>query len=263
MSPTTTPRSWIRPVSVVGLLTVAGVLAGCSSQSSPPKRQLVVAAAASLNVPFDRLAQGFEQVNSDVDVTLSYGGSRTLAAGIVAGSPIDVFASASQDTMDLVSSSGLTASSPTVFAANRMTIALPAANRAGVTSLADLARPGITVAVCQPEVPCGVGAQTVFDLAGLDIAPATQEPDVSAVLTKVRTDQVDAGIVYVSDVVTSGGSMSEVVIPPSQNTSTSYPIAPLAGSAQSEIATSFVAFVLSEAGQTVLADSGFLPAPRN
>jgi molybdate transport system substrate-binding protein len=261
MSSATTSRFRIVPVTAVGALAVATALTGCSSQSSPPKRQLVVAAAASLNVPFDRLVQDFERANPDVDVALSYGGSSTLAAGIVAGSPIEVFASANQDTMDLVSRSGLTASTPTVFAANRMTIALPAQNRAGVTSLADLARLGTTVAVCQPEVPCGVGAQTVFDLAGLDIAPATQEPDVSAVLTKVRTDQVDAGIVYVSDVVTSSGSVSEVAIPPSQNTTTSYPIAPLTSSTQSELANSFVAFVLSATGQSVLADSGFLPPP--
>jgi len=263
MSSQALPRSRIEPLSTVGVLALALALAGCSPQSSPSERQLVVAAAASLNVPFDQLALAFEQANPNVDVALSYGGSSTLAAGIVAGSPIDVFASASQDTMDLVSKSGLAASSPTVFAANRMTIALPAPNRAGVASIVDLARPGVTVAVCQPDVPCGVAAQTVFDLAAIDVAPATQEPDVSAVLTKVRTDQVDAGIVYVSDVVTSNGSVSEVAIPPSQNTTTSYPIAPLTGSAQLDLANSFVAFVLSEKGQTVLVDSGFLPALGN
>ncbi len=253
------PRIWSVGLATLGTIVSGPTLVGCAAEDSVPQRELVVAAAASLNVPFDLLAADFERANPDVEVAMTYGGSSTLAAGIVAGSPIDVFASANQTTMDFVADSGLAASSPLVFAANRMAVALPQQNRAGIEDLADLSADGVAVAMCQPEVPCGEGAATVMDRAGIELVPATYEPDVSAVLTKVRTDQVDAGFVYASDVVTSGGGVSDIPIPPELNTTTSYPITSLADTTLPELAARFVEFVLSDVGQSILVQSGFLP----
>jgi len=63
--------------------------------------------------------------------------------------------------------------------------------------------------------------------------------------------------VYVTDVKAAGSKVKGVTIPASQNASTLYPIAAISGSKEMAIAQAFVAYVLSPAGQQVLAAAGF------
>lgn len=235
------------------------MLAGCSGGSGA-STQITVMAASSLTVPFDELAKQFEQAHPGVDVVTSYGASSTLATQIINGAPADVFASASQTNMDQVTSADL-AANPALFASNVMAIAVPAGNPAGIQSLSDLQRPGVKVAICQPAVPCGVAAQQLFEKNKLTITPVTAEPDVRSVLTKVSQKDVDAGIVYRSDVTTAPDSAQGIQIPATNNVSTTYPIVTLSRSSQSATAGQFVEFVLSPAGQSVLQSDGFNPAP--
>ncbi len=124
-------------------------------------------------------------------VKLNFGASSALALQITQGAPADVFASASVKNMTQVISAKA-ATDSTTFARNVLQIAVPPANPAGVTGLADLARPGVKVALCQPQVPCGATARKVFDKAGITVKPVTLEQDVKAALTKVETNEVDA-----------------------------------------------------------------------
>jgi molybdate transport system substrate-binding protein len=114
------------------------------------------------------------------------------------------------------------------------------------------------VAVCQPQVPCGVIAAKVFGNAGIKVTPATLEPDVKSVLTKVELGDVDAGMVYVTDVLAAGSKVKGVPIPSGVNATTTYPIAALAKSPHLATAQAFEAYVLSGAGQKVLSAAGFL-----
>jgi len=217
---------------------------------------ITVLAAASLTASFSTLGARFEAAHPGVRVTLSFAGSSALATQITSGAPADVFASASAATMDAVVAAGA-AAEPTVFATNVMEIAVPPGNPGRVTGVGSLARGDVKTAVCQPQVPCGATAQEVFTKARIAVQPVTLEPDVKSVLSKVLLGEVDAGVVYVTDVLSAGGEVRGVRIPDDLNASTSYPIATLTGSAAPATATAFVDYVLSPAGSEVLAAAGF------
>jgi molybdate transport system substrate-binding protein len=158
--------------------------------------------------------------------------------------------------MDAVVQAG-DASNPQNFAQNTMEVAVPPNNPAHVNSVNDLAKNSVKVALCQPQVPCGVVAAEVFTNAGIKVKPVTLQPDVKSVLTQVETGNVDAGMVYVTDVMAAGTKVTGVTIPASDNASTLYPIAAISSSKQKSIAQAFVAYVLSPAGQQVLTAAGF------
>jgi molybdate transport system substrate-binding protein len=149
------------------------------------------------------------------------------------------------------------AASPSTFAKNVMEIAVPPTNPADVTGVADLGKSSVTTALCQPQVPCGTTAAQVFTNAKVTVKPVTLEPDVKSVLSKVELGEVDAGMVYVTDVIGAGSKVKGVQIPADVNASTSYPIAAISKSGNSAAAQAFVAYVLSPAGQAVLSAAGF------
>lgn len=246
---------------LAGLLLV-GLLAGCGAADTPGGGEsrvtgsIRVFAAASLTGSFTRLARDFESEHSGTDVQLSFGASSDLATQIDNGAPADVFASASPVNMRQVVHAGQ-AAHPVDFARNTMEVAVPRANPGHVQGLADLARDGVKVALCQPQVPCGAVARQVLATAGLTVHPVTEEVDVTSVLTKVTIGEVDAGIVYMTDVRAAGNEVRGIRIPESVNATTSYPIATLRASRNRATAAAFVALVKSARGQRVLASAGF------
>jgi molybdate transport system substrate-binding protein len=158
--------------------------------------------------------------------------------------------------MDQVVTAG-DASNPVNFVKNVMEVAVPPSNPAHVTSVNDLARSSVKVALCQPQVPCGATALKVFKNAKITVKPVTLQPDVKSVLTQVELGNVDAGVVYVTDVHAAGAKVLGVPIPANVEASTEYPIAPISKSSNSAVAQAFVAYVLSPAGQSVLTADKF------
>lgn len=238
---------------LVGAAVLALFVAGCGGDgSASPGGTVTVLAAASLTEPFTTLANSFEQAHRGVTIRLSFGGSSGLAQQIVQGAPADVFAAASPTTMAIVTSHRPTGT-PRVFVRNRLEIAVPPDNAAGVRSLRDLAAPGMKLALCAPQVPCGAIAAKAFTAAGVRPHPVTLEPDVKAVLTKVTLGEVDAGVVYRTDVRAAGDRVRGVRDPTLDHAVTDYPILALHGG----IAAAFVRFVLGPYGQRVLAAAGF------
>lgn len=241
-------------------LAACGSSSSAGSSSSPSSSavtgKLTVFAAASLKEAFTTIGKDFEAANPGTTVTFNFGPSSTLATQIVEKAPADVFAAASTKTMDTAVQAGA-ASSPTTFAVNTMEIATPTRPTTPVTSLADLTKPGVKVAVCQAAVPCGAAAQKLFTQNTLTVTPTSEEVDVKAVLSKVQLGEVDAGIVYVTDVKAAKDTVVGVEIPADQNVTTDYPIAPITSSANASAAAAFVAYVLSPAGQQVLSAAGF------
>jgi molybdate transport system substrate-binding protein len=254
-------------VAAAGLL-----LAGCGSSSTTGTSSATsstpvssapalagtinVFAAASLKEAFTTMGQQFEAAHPGTRVVLNFGPSSGLATQITAGAPADVFASASTKNMDQVVTAGA-ATSPTDFAGNVMEIAVPPGDPAKVTRLSDLSKPAVKVALCQKAVPCGVTAAKVFTNASLTVTPVTQEVDVKAVLTKVTLGEVDAGVVYVTDVRAAGAKVRGVVIPADVNASTKYPIATLTRAPNKATAQAFTDYVLSAEGAAVLTADGF------
>ena len=254
-------------------MAIAGLLlAGCGSSSTTGTSSATpsapvsstpalsgtinVFAAASLKEAFTKLGQQFEAAHPGTKVVFNFGPSSGLATQITAGAPADVFASASTKNMDQVVKAAA-ATSPTNFASNVMEIAVPPSNPANVTQLSDLAKSTVKVALCQKAVPCGVTATKVFTNAKLTVVPVTQEVDVKAVLTKVTLGEVDAGVVYVTDVRAAGAKVKGIVIPADVNASTKYPIATLTRAPNKATAQAFTDYVLSADGASVLTADGF------
>ncbi|PFG41559.1 molybdate transport system substrate-binding protein [Isoptericola jiangsuensis] len=254
-----------RRVAVAVALGVgaAATTAACSSgdaagDDGAATTTLTVFAAASLTEAFEQVAADFEAAHAGVDVRLSFAGSSDLVAQVQQGAPADVLASADTATMDRLVADDLV-DDPRVFATNTLTIAVPAGNPAGVTGLADLADPALTLVLCAPEVPCGAASARVAEAAGLDLAPDSEEQSVTDVLGKVAAGEADAGLVYVTDVARGGDAVEGVAFPEAANAVNTYPVAAVADAAQPVLAAEFVDAVLSPEGRAVLAGVGFAP----
>lgn len=227
-----------------------------ASGTGSPSGTITVFAAASLQESFTRIGKDFEAANPGTEVAFSFGPSSGLARQITSGAPADVFASASQSIMTQVADANA-AENPTTFAKNVLEIAVPPDNPGKVESLGDLAEPKVKVALCQEQVPCGTVSAELFEKTGLDVTPVTRENDVKAVLTKVQLGEVDAGLVYATDVKASGDKVKGIALPPDTDASTSYPVAVLTDAPNKQGAQAFVDYVLSPEGAAVIADAGF------
>lgn len=246
-----------RPAATTG--GAASADAGASAAKGPVSGEITVLAAASLKESFTTLAKQFEATHPGVTVTTSFGASSTLAQQLVSGAPADVFAAASTSTMQRAVQAGRV-DTPQTFAVNELTVVVPAANPGHVSALADLAKPGVSVALCQQAVPCGAVAAKVLDQANLQVTPVTREADVKAVLTKVSLGEVDAGMVYVTDAKAAGAKVHAIPVGTgavAKAAGTSYPIATVKDSANHATAQAFADLVRSPQGRAVLTDAGF------
>jgi molybdate transport system substrate-binding protein len=218
---------------------------------------VVVFAASSLTEAFGTLADDFEAAHPGVHVRFSFAGSSELGPQITSGAPADVFAAASPSTMSDVVKAGATSSKPVLFARNRLEIAVPPDNPGHVRGLDDFARPGLKIAVCAPQVPCGEAAQEAFDLGGVQAKPDTLEQEVKGVVTKVELGEVDAGMVYRTDVRAAGDKVEGIDFPEAAKAINDYQIATVAGAPNPDAAEAWLQYVLSPHGQRTLANAGF------
>jgi molybdate transport system substrate-binding protein len=218
---------------------------------------VTVLAAASLTGSFNQIGKDFESANPGTKVTFSYAGSSALAQQITAGAPADVFAAASPATMKTVTDAGDGSGTPATFVKNQLVIAVPKGNPKGLTSLDALAEPGVKVALCAEQVPCGAAAKKALATAHVKITPVTLEQDVKAALSKVKLGEVDAALVYRTDAKASTADVDGVEFPESAGAINDYPIVALKNAPNPAGAAAFVAYVLSEPAQKVLADAGF------
>lgn len=235
---------------------------GAESSSAGPAESelsgpLTVFAAASLTDVFEEIADTFMAEHRAVDVTFNFGPSSGLANQINEGAPADVFASANTSQMDVVTEAGSAQGEPTVFTENVLQIAVPAGNPAGITGIADFANADLTLAICAPEVPCGAAAETVFAAAGITPSVDSLEEDVRAALTKVELGEVDAALVYVTDVIAAGDSVEGIDFPETEEAVNSYPIVTLAAAPNPDAAQAWVEFILSDVGGSALEEAGF------
>lgn len=229
-----------------------------TSATEPVSGEIVVLAAASLTESFTELKEAFEAANPDATVTISFDSSSGLAAQANEGAPADVYASADEANMKRVTDTG-TATDPRTFTRNRLAILVGKGNPEGITGLADF--PDVIYVLCAEGVPCGTYGDQALRKAGVDIAahpPKSREANVKAVVTRITTGEADAGIVYQTDAKAAAGGAGSVEIPDEHNVSASYPIATLKQAPNPGGAAAFITFVLSAAGQEILAKYGFV-----
>ncbi|MEV4560076.1 molybdate ABC transporter substrate-binding protein [Kitasatospora sp. NPDC049285] len=234
-----------------------GTSAAGSSAPSAPKvtGTVTVFAAASLKESFTELGKRFEAAYPGTKVTFNFGGSSALAQSIVSGAPADVFAAASPATMKTVTDAKLAGGDPKVFVRNTLEIAVPKGNPKHITGLKDLA--GVKTALCAKEVPCGAAAQTALKAAGVNLTPVTLEQDVKGALTKVELGEVDASLVYQTDVKADAAKIDGVDFPEAAQAVNDYPIATLAKAPNADGAAAFLGYVNSADARNVLTQAGF------
>jgi molybdate transport system substrate-binding protein len=252
-------------------------LAGCGPRPSEAGAvTLSVFTAASLTEAFTEIGGLFEEEHPGVKAAFNFAGSQQLAQQLGQGAPADVFASANDTHMEAIIASGrVTSGAQRAFALNRLVVIYPQDNPAGLTALADLAKPELKgrLVLAASEVPVGQYALdflekaahepslgAAFKEAVLDNIGSYEE-NVKAVLAKVSLGEAFAGIVYTSDLAGNGASaqrVGRIDIPDRLNTIASYPIAVIGDSDHPDLAAAFVDFVLSPQGQAVLARHGFI-----
>src|SRR6201996_8557453 len=242
---------------------LAGLI-GCSSKSpsaqssqSSASGKVVVFAAASLKPAFTQISQQFKAQNPGSDVDFEFAGSSELATQLTQGATADVFASADTAQMTTVTKAGLLAGDPTNFASNTLVIVTAPGNPKNIGSFVDLAKPGLNLVICQKPVPCGSATQRIEDSTGVRLNPVSEELSVTDVLNKVTTGQADAGLVYVTDAHSAGSKVTTVNFPEAAGAVNVYPIGVLKKAPEAPLAQKFVALVTSDAGQKILAQSGF------
>jgi molybdate transport system substrate-binding protein len=248
----------------VSTLLVAGLI-GCSSkspsaqssQSSSASGKVLVFAAASLKPAFTQISQQFKTENPGSEVEFEFAGSSELATQLTQGATADVFASADTAQMDTVSKAGLLAGDPTNFASNTLVIVTTPGNPRKIASFADLAKPGLNVVICQRPVPCGSAARRVEGSTGVRLNPVSEDLSVTDVLNKVTSGQADAALVYVTDAKSAGNKVTTVDFPEAAGAVNVYPIGVLKNAPRPALAQKFVAMVTGDAGQQILAQSGF------
>ena len=235
------------------------VFAGCAS-SDDTTTSLRIAATSSLTEVFNDIGEQFMLANPDITIAFNFASSSDLALQISQGLPADVFASADVKNMAKVTDADLLHGQPIAFATNSLEIVVEKGNPLNIDSLAQIATPGLLFVTCPIEVPIGAYTAEVLRNAGVTVTPASLEENVKGILTKVALGEADAGIVYRTDILAAGNSVTGVPIADNVNVTTKYLIGALRDSQNQDASQRFIIFLSSEQGQKIFSQFGFGPA---
>ena len=252
-------RRWMAG-TLLALIALTTGACGDDDASGGGGSELTVSAAASLKTAFTAYGQNFP----DAKARFSFAGSDELAAQVEQGVKPDVFAAANTKLPDDLYKKGLVGK-PTVFAGNRLVLAVPADS--DVDSLDDLEAGGLKIAIGSDEVPVGSYTRTVIDKLAPEQREAilgnvrSEEPDVAGITGKLTQGAVDAGFLYVSDVRAADGKLDAIELDDELQPSVAYGAAVVKGAKNPEAARKFIEGLVDGAGADALKDAGFDPPP--
>ena len=181
------------------------------------------------------------------------------------GAPVDVFASADENQMNILSNKSLIVnSSRKDFAHNSLVLIVPKSSTLNITNIKDLANPNVQkISIGNPgTVPVGDYSLLALNEAGLWNQlknKAVLAEDVKQVLVYVERGDVDAGFVYITDAKTAQPGTIKIVTSVPVSTPINYPIAIVSSSTHKEKAQKFIDFVIGKDGQDILSTYGFVP----
>lgn len=271
---TTAPAAQPTP-KAVSTTTVPVVIATTSTPApayTSSEGNVVAFTAASLKGVTPKLASDFEKMYPGHKVVFNLDGTQALRTQVQNGAYADVFISASNAyTTELTKGGYFVDGSVQPLTSNYVIVILPANNPANIKSLADLAKPGVKIAIGDKSVP--VGTATIAAIGNLAKSTYSQDWNTSVfknvvtyetsepgVATKVALGEVDAGFVYESTYTAAPkGTYTAVIIPKADNNLQTYTIGIMKQSTSKGAAADFEAFMLSAAGQQDLRDYGFRP----
>jgi len=261
-----TGRAGARIVALLVSLLLPAGFSTIAAQKS--KTELTVSAAISLKDALDELRQTYTSHHPDASIAMNYGASGTLQLQIEQGAPVDLFISAAPKQMDALESKGLLLEGTRKdLLKNEVVLIVPKDSTLGIAGFQDLLKPTVMkVALGEPvAVPAGKYAQDVLTFYGIYAqvkAKAVLAKDVRQVLTYVQTGNVDAGIVYLTDAMSSSKVRVVAQAPPNSHAPVIYPVAVIQASKNAAAAKDFEAFLFSAAARAVFQKYGFgLPNP--
>ena len=273
------------PLRLAGMLAlVLAVLSACSTGAVSPNAStaavpsaatpvdLTIYGAASLKSALDKIKTAYETANDGTTLTISTDSSAALETQIEQGAPADVFLSADTTNPKKLVDKGLTSGPAVAFAGNTLTVIIPTADPAGISTPADMAKAGVKVIAAGDAVP-------ISKYAGLLVANLAKRPDypkdfaaayaanivskednVAAVVAKIETGDGDAAIVYGTDAKKST-KVTMVPVPDDANVPATYAGVVVGPSAHQDAARAFMTWLTGPDGQAILGSLGFLPPP--
>jgi molybdate transport system substrate-binding protein len=255
-----------RALATIASVALVFASAGCGDDESSAsgdgsKPRLVVSAASSMTEALEACGPKFE----DATVRLQFAGSDELAAQIRQGVKPDIYAAANTKLPDDLNKEGLL-SKPTEFATNEFVLAVPKGSE--ITSLDDLTREGVRIAIGAEEVP--IGSYTRETLAKLPSGQEraildnvrSSEPDVKGIVGKLTQGAADAGFVYITDVRATGGKLAAIKLPAKLQPGVTYAAGVVEGASRPGEAREFVHQLVDGPCADALEQAGFGPAPR-
>ncbi len=240
-------------------LLAAAIIAASGSAFAA---EVTVSAAASLTNAFKEIAENFETANPEHKVLLNFAGSGELLQQIAKGAPVDVFASADQETMDKAQAQGLlNDASRKDFVQNTLVVITPSNSKLELKALTDLQQDALQrLAISNPEsVPVGRYSKQALVTSNLWDALADKminTQNVRQSLDYVARDEVDAGFVYATDAAIMADKVKVQFTVPLE-TVVSYPIAVTKEGAAKELSQQFIDYTFNEESQAVLTKFGF------
>jgi molybdate transport system substrate-binding protein len=249
-------RGRLKRTMAVGILLVVSA-SGCDSQSPPATTSITVFASSSMITSLTAIGKQFEAENPGTSVEFIFASSSQLSAELLDGTDVDVFVSGDHDNMSAVAGAGLVEAAPVPLAANSLVIATAKGNPDNVASLADLTRPGVRVAVCGEPGACTSTTQQVEDRTGFRLHPQLIDRTAGDVLKDISSGKVDAGLVFKTDALNVGDTVSWSPFPEAADAAVTSWIAPMKSSEQAVLASKFIQDTTGAAGRKVFADDGF------
>jgi len=268
-------------LSLVAIVLAAIIVAGCTNQPAQPaltptptaiqQEELTVFAAASLTNVVTEIARDYELLHPGVRVVTNFDGSQALRTQIEQGAYADVFLSANTKHMNALRDKGLMENTTIgLFVKNKLAVIVPASNPAKITTLQDLAEPGVRLVIGTKDVPVGDYARQILKKMANDTAYGSSYPEavlanvmseetaVTAVVAKVQLGEADAGIVYESDITPDNRDKFLIIaIPDKYNVIAEYPAGILKDSRNKDEASGFINYLKSDPGRATFVKYGF------
>lgn len=268
-------------LSLVAIVLAAIIVAGCTNQPAQPaltptptaiqQEELTVFAAASLTNVVTEIARDYELLHPGVRVVTNFDGSQALRTQIEQGAYADVFLSANTKHMNALRDKGLMENTTIgLFVKNKLAVIVPASNPAKITTLQNLAEPGVRLVIGTKDVPVGDYARQILKKMANDTAYGSsyqeavlanvmsEETAVTAVVAKVQLGEADAGIVYESDITPDNRDKFLIIaIPDKYNVIAEYPAGILKDSRNTDEASGFINYLKSDPGRATFVKYGF------
>ena len=243
------------------------LLISCTPKQS---NSLTVSAAASLRNVLEEVKIEYAKSQPDVKINYNFGASGALQQQIEQGADVDVFISAAAKQMDALESKNLLLTDTRKNILGNQIVLIVPKNAEEISGFADLkgdsasAHAGLRItkiALGEPKsVPAGKYTQEV--LTYYQILENTKSKfifakDVRQVLSYVETENVDAGIVYITDAKQSNSVKIVATAPVKSHSPVIYPVAVIRNSKNVAQARSFIGFLLSREANNIYIKYGF------